>query len=139
MLRGIPLLKNKKGFLVVGFWFLGVLSSWFQKCFMFSKDIRHILPKFHFMLLIDMKFISKLLEIIFMEKTWPKALITFRFSYVRDRNRTFPWFLDVSLGNFCLGSPMSSLVSPKLTRPTLFYVHCVSQEGGRMQGWESKC
>ena len=30
----------------------------------------------------------------------------------------------------------SSLVSPKLTRPTLFYVHCVPQEGGRMQGWE---
>ena len=29
------------------------------------------------------------------------------------------------------------LVSPKLTRPTLFYVHCVPQEGGRMQGWES--
>ena len=22
---------------------------------------------------------------------------------------------------------------------TLFYVHCVPQEGGRMQGWESKC
>ena len=34
---------------------------------------------------------------------------------------------------------MSSLVSPKLTRPTLFYVHCVPQEGGRMQGWESEC
>ena len=33
----------------------------------------------------------------------------------------------------------SSLVSPKLTRPTLFYVHCVPQEGGRMQGWESVC
>ena len=21
----------------------------------------------------------------------------------------------------------------------MFYVHCVPQEGGRMQGWESKC
>ena len=31
------------------------------------------------------------------------------------------------------------LISPKLTRPTLFWVHCVPQEGGRMQGWESKC
>ena len=29
--------------------------------------------------------------------------------------------------------------SPKFTRSTLFYVHCVSQEGGRMQGWESEC
>ena len=32
-----------------------------------------------------------------------------------------------------------SLVSPMLTRPTLFYVHCVPQEGGRMQRWESEC
>ena len=32
-----------------------------------------------------------------------------------------------------------SLVSPKLTQTTLFYVHCVPQEGGRMQGWESIC
>ena len=35
--------------------------------------------------------------------------------------------------------PSSSLVSPKLTQPTLFWVHCVPQEGGRVQGWESKC
>ena len=32
-----------------------------------------------------------------------------------------------------------SFVSPKLTRPTLFYVHCVPREGGLMQGWESVC
>ena len=32
-----------------------------------------------------------------------------------------------------------SLVSPMLTRPPLFYVHCVLQEGGLMQGWESVC
>ena len=30
-----------------------------------------------------------------------------------------------------------SLVSPMLTRPTLIYVHCVPQKGGRGQGWES--
>ena len=46
MLRvlGIPLLENKKGFLVFGLWFLG-----FKKCFMLPKDIRYILPNSHFM------------------------------------------------------------------------------------------
>ena len=33
----------------------------------------------------------------------------------------------------------SSFVSPKRTRPTLHRVHCVPQEGGRVQGWESEC
>ena len=32
-----------------------------------------------------------------------------------------------------------SLVSPKLTRPTFHRAHCVPQEGGRVQGWESEC
>ena len=32
-----------------------------------------------------------------------------------------------------------SLVSPKLTQTTLFYAHCVPQEGGRVGGWQSKC
>ena len=30
--------------------------------------------------------------------------------------------------------PQSSFVSPKLTRPTLFWAHSVPQEGGRVQG-----
>ena len=42
MLRGIPLLQNKKRFL--GFWFLG-----FQKRFMLSKDIWYMLANCHFM------------------------------------------------------------------------------------------
>ena len=33
----------------------------------------------------------------------------------------------------------SSLISPKLTRPTFHRAHCVPQEGGRVQGWESVC
>ena len=41
MLRGIPLLENKKGFLV--------LVYWFQKGFMFSEDVWYILPNFQFM------------------------------------------------------------------------------------------
>ena len=47
MLRGAgdSITRNSKRFL--GFWFL---ASWFQKCFMFSKDTRYILPKFHFMI-----------------------------------------------------------------------------------------
>ena len=44
------------------FWFLG-----FNKCFMFSKDIWYILPKIHFMFLIDMKFIYNMLQMFFME------------------------------------------------------------------------
>ena len=43
MLRGFPYLKMKKVY-----WF-SVLVSWFQTCFMFSKDIRYILPNFYFM------------------------------------------------------------------------------------------
>ena len=31
----------------------------------------------------------------------------------------------------------SRRLNSQLTRPTLFWIHCVHQEGGRMQGWES--
>ena len=34
---------------------------------------------------------------------------------------------------------LGSLVSPKLTRLSFHRAHCVPQEGGRVQGWESVC
>ena len=53
-----------------------------------------------------------------------------------DLKITF-WEIEKSWPWNCPKMTPSSRVSPKLTRPTLFYVHCVPQEGGRMQGWES--
>ena len=60
MLRRIPLLENKKGFLVFGFCFLGSKTVLcFQKIFATYYHIS--MSRF----LIDMKYISKIFEILF--------------------------------------------------------------------------
>ena len=68
---------------------------------------------------------------------------------VTSKNRSLPWsriilqsFLaiqnldsTVKMAPDTLADPFpSSLVSPKLTQTTLFYAHCVPQEGDRVGG-----
>ena len=53
-------------------------------------------------------------------------------------NPIFPGFPQIFYREFFHLAFFDHCVSPKLTRPTLFCVHCVPQEGGRVQSWESK-
>ncbi len=55
---------------------------------MFPKDIRYILPNFHFMFLIDMKFASKLLLILLMENYHFPILIFVKYNLEMISSKT---------------------------------------------------
>ena len=75
---------------------------------------------------------ARVSKILFFQET--KNVFRTMASSACDFKETFSWHLRPPFPTLT-----SILVSSKLTRPTLFYVHCAPQESGRMQGWESVC